>query len=184
MKTRYRKHTRLKNYNYSRPGYYFVTICSNYQQNLFYPVVSARYGHKLDSNVVAGLVPANEKSFQKAKRLSEVVETSLDDIVHRFRGLENDFYIIMPDHLHWIVGLGLSEGSHKGCNYTLSDVAGVFKSLSTRASWKHGVEGKLWQPNYYDHVIRNELALQKIREYILKNPYVEYDEINWKKLDN
>ena len=69
-----------------------------------------------------------------------------------------DFYVIMPDHLHIIVALensGLKLGE-------------VIRRFKARASREAGI--KLWQPNYYEHVIRTEKALGKIREYIQNNP--------------
>jgi len=69
-----------------------------------------------------------------------------------------DFYVIMPDHLHMIIAL-------ENSGLTLGEVIRRFKS---RASREAGI--KLWQPNYYEHVIRTEKALNKIREYIRDNP--------------
>ena len=177
---RFRKHIRLKGFDYSQSHYYFVTICTDFRRDIFVPKVSERYGHRLDKDVVAGLVPANsEEAATRAATTDAVREILDDDLPRRFPGLENDFYIVMPNHLHWIV----TFSSHKGCNYKLPDVVGAFKSLSTRAVWRLGHEGRLWQPNYYEHIIRSENALDNIRTYILQNPWVEYDEINWKLLD-
>jgi len=124
-------------------------------------------------------VPALSEAAARAATTDAVREVLDNDLPKRFPGLETDFYVFMPNHLHWIV----TFGNHKGCNYALSDVVGAFKSLSTRAVWKVGRKGRLWQPNYYEHIIRGEEALDRIRNYILQNPYVEYDEINWRLLD-
>jgi putative transposase len=71
-------------------------------------------------------------------------------------------YCLMPDHLHALVGLGTSGRA-------LGDVCGAFKSLSTRAYWQWH-EGKLWQRQFYDHVIRNEEDFSETMEYIKQNP--------------
>ena len=69
----------------------------------------------------------------------------------------------MPNHLHVIFVFQSSDTS-------LGQVVHVLKSWVTRA-W--GVGHSLWQSNYYDHVIRNEVALDKIRQYIVNNPVVD-----------
>jgi REP element-mobilizing transposase RayT len=71
-------------------------------------------------------------------------------------------YCLMPDHLHALVGLGESGRS-------LSEVCGAFKSLSTRAYWQWH-KGKLWQRQYYDHIVRNEEDFFECVEYIKMNP--------------
>ena len=88
----------------------------------------------------------------------EVVERNLLFLPERFPGLKIDWYVLMPNHLHAIfIFTGMKDG--------LSEVVRTFKALVTKNT---GV--KFWQRNYYEHVIRNEAALFKIREYIKNNP--------------
>ena len=68
----------------------------------------------------------------------------------------------MPDHFHGIFGLADS-------GKTLAEVCGAFKSLSTRAYWRWH-DGKLWQRQFFDHVIRNERDLNETLQYIELNP--------------
>jgi REP element-mobilizing transposase RayT len=68
----------------------------------------------------------------------------------------------MPDHFHAIIGTG---GSEK----TLGQICGAFKSVSNRIYWKYG-NGKLWQRQFYDHIIRNEEDFFESLEYIRLNP--------------
>ena len=90
-------------------------------------------------------------------------------------GIKLDYYKLMPDHLHFI--LVLKEAKLTLCRYIQN-----FKSKTTLEIKKNGFIGKrFWQPNYYEHVIRNEKALSKIREYIENNPDAE--KLNWDKLD-
>jgi REP element-mobilizing transposase RayT len=79
----------------------------------------------------------------------------------------------MPDHLHALVGLGES-------GYSLSRVCGAFKSLSTRAYWKW-YEGKLWQRQFFDHIIRNEEDDFETLEYIKMNPVRKKLVENWEE---
>ena len=84
----------------------------------------------------------------------------------RFSGLKIDFYVLMSTHLHVIFTFnGMSEG--------LPEVVRKFKALVTRNTCRGRIYPTLWQRNYYEHVIRNEAALLKIREYIENNPLAE-----------
>jgi len=72
-------------------------------------------------------------------------------------------YCLMPDHFHLLLTPG--EGGQ-----TIPRFMGGFKSKSTRACWKHGIEGKVWQGRYYDHILRKEESIKEVAEYILNNP--------------
>jgi REP element-mobilizing transposase RayT len=101
------------------------------------------------------------------ERERQVLEEELKRLETRFSGVRLDYYIIMENHLHVIFIFSDAEVS-------LPRVVQTFKSVSTLRLKKEGYKGKtFWQRNYYEHVIRNEKALQRIREYILNNPLVE-----------
>ncbi|MEK7617606.1 MAG: transposase [Patescibacteria group bacterium] len=90
-----------------------------------------------------------------------LVKTELLDLAQKIPGLSLDFYSVMPNHIHVIFIL-------KECKLKLGEIVRRFKAKVSR-SFKNNV----WQPNYYEHVIRNEQALNRMREYILKNPEEE-----------
>ncbi|HKY05831.1 MAG TPA: transposase [Blastocatellia bacterium] len=71
-------------------------------------------------------------------------------------------YCLMPDHLHALIGIGES-------GKTLGVVVGTFKSLSTRLYWQR-YEGRLWQRQFFDHIIRNEHDFNETLSYIELNP--------------
>ncbi|MEI9476332.1 MAG: transposase [Deltaproteobacteria bacterium] len=91
-----------------------------------------------------------------------VVKKILHNLVERFPGLQLDYYALMDDHLHLILAF-------KGVNVHLGEVIRTFKALVKRET----CEKEFWQRNYYEHVIRNEKALNSIREYIRNNPMIE-----------
>ncbi len=95
------------------------------------------------------------------KKHKEIIEKILLSLPERFSGLRIDWYILMPDHLHMIIVFDETKKD-------LSEIIRTFKALVTR-----NTRMKFWQRNYYEHVIRNEDALLKIREYIQNNPLVE-----------
>ena len=79
----------------------------------------------------------------------------------KYYGVGIDYYVVMRNHLHIILIL-------EDCRHKLGEIVRRLKAATSKVS---GI--KLWQPNYYEHIIRNERALRKIREYIINNPLVE-----------
>jgi len=122
------KNIRLKHYDYSSNGYYFVTINTDY---------------------------SNKYLTEDVKKK---IAAELEDLIKKTEGLEIDFYIFMPNHVHIIFVLD-------SCRLKLGEIVRRFKAKSSRKA-----KTKLWQPNYYEHIIRNEKALEKIRGYIKNNP--------------
>ena len=129
------KNIRLKEYDYKSDGYYFVTILTNYRQNLLCDATM---------NVVARFIG----------RLGDIPRVSVD------------YHIVMPNHIHMILILN-------NCSLKLGEIVRRFKARTS-----HALEIQLWQPNYYEHVIRNEQALRRIREYVQNNPGKENIEFN------
>ena len=105
------------------------------------------------------------------------------ELPNKFPDIQCDQYIIMPNHIHFIiiiVGADLRVcpddiGEHIGS--PLHKIIQWFKTMTTNEyirnvknnRWEP-FDGKLWQRNYYEHIIRNEQELNKIREYIINNP--------------
>jgi REP element-mobilizing transposase RayT len=88
-----------------------------------------------------------------------------------YAAIDLDEFVVMPNHLHGVVILGADS------DLSLGDIVQRFKTLTT-SRFSHGVRqaawpafrGRLWQRNYYDHVIRDEGSLERLREYIRDNP--------------
>jgi len=139
-----RRRLRLPDFDYSQAGSYFVTICTH------------------DRRCVLGDVAGEEMSLSRSGELVGTLWQSLPD---RHGGVSIDEFVVMPNHLHGIVELAENEVS-------LPSVIGTFKSLSTKAvNAANGVPGdRLWQRSYHEHVIRDEEARERIREYIQNNP--------------
>jgi REP element-mobilizing transposase RayT len=79
------------------------------------------------------------------------------------RGIAIYAYCLMPDHLHLLMQLG-GEGQ------SLATIIGAFKRFTTRVSWRHGCTGAVWQPRFYDHILRKSEDAERIVQYILANP--------------
>ena len=176
----HRRSIRLPAYDYTQPGAYFVTICSQNRECLFGDVI-------------------NEEMILNQR--GEMVERTWRELAECYPGVEVDAFVIMPNHVHGIIvlveagplgvgpvgagpracpeGPGACPGRPQGVAPTMSlpDVVHRFKSLTT-ARYRTGVlqdgwqpfPGRLWQRNYYEHVIRDEEELNRIRQYIIDNP--------------
>jgi REP element-mobilizing transposase RayT len=149
----HRRSIRLRGYDYSQAGAYFVTIGIQDQLPL---LGSIQMGAMQRS-------PAGMMVAQQWQALSE-----------RFAHVALDAWVIMPDHMHGVIVLQDLSGLP---GPALGGVIGAFKSLTTHA-YIQGVEaqgwppfpGRLWQRNYYERIVRDHAALQAIRAYIEQNP--------------
>ena len=154
----HRKSIRLKGYDYSQEGYYFVTICSNDRVQLFGEIDNG----KMFKNEIGNLAFKN-----------------FFDLPNRFKNIEIDANIFMPNHLHAIIIINnpqpVFEKGRASSAPTIGRIVQVFKSVSTiEINRFRNLSGiSVWQRNYYEHIIRNEKELYAIRKYIENNP------LNW-----
>ncbi len=157
-----RQSIRLKGYDYAQQGAYFITICAYDKKCLFGKIID----HKMVLNQFGMIV---YKEWMKSSSIRR--EIVLDSVV------------VMPNHIHGIVFI---------CNQTTQDkrppspttrLTGLKSSSipSLIAGYKSSVTRQIneirmmphapvWQRNYYEHIIRNEASLEKIREYVIYNP--------------
>ena len=160
---KHRRTTRLQSYDYTRPGAYFVTVCTRNRKCFFGDIT----GEEMHPNEYGRIV---QEQWKKTARIRSSVEL--------------DQFVIMPNHLHGIVILKESrcrdtarrvptpEQFGKPVVGSLSTVIRSFKSAATkRINLVRRTPGaRVWQPRYYEHVIRNKKDLSSIREYIITNP--------------
>jgi len=170
-----RRSLRLKGYDYTCAGAYFVTICAQDQACLF-------------GNIVDGGMCLNDAGHMLARLWN--------DIPARFVDVEIDTFVVMPNHVHGIIVLpdAANAAATRGATTrvaptegnvgatlvvapALGDVVAAFKSVTT-VHYIRGVKTmawpafrrRLWQRNYYEHVVRDEKELDRIRQYIDENP--------------
>jgi REP element-mobilizing transposase RayT len=150
----HRRSVRLRGYDYSQPGEYSVTICTQNKEHFFGQVVE-REMHR------------NE--------LGEYVALCWEWLARQYPYVDLDEWIVMPNHLHGILVITDGRGGSRTSptkRKTLGRLVGAFKTVSTdRFNEMRGTPGaQLWQRDFHDHIIRNEDELNKIREYIRTNP--------------
>jgi putative transposase len=157
-----RKRNRLKEYDYSNAGYYFVTICVNDRNDYFGKIEGTK-------------CVLNE--FGKA------IKEILESIPVLYPYAELDYYVIMPDHIHIIIIIDPSgsvnvvtsrdlsqKDKPKPKIKSLSEIIGAFKTMSSKSLHEKGLKEFKWQRSFYDRIIRNEKELYQIRKYIEQNP--------------
>jgi putative transposase len=148
---------RLKSWDYSTPGGYFVTICMHLRKPFF------------------GMIKNLEMHLSP---LGEIVKEEWEKTASIRASVEIDEYVIMPNHLHGIIIIrevvGTPRWGVQKSEETKSDslglIIGQFKSACTRRIRADLAKDFAWQSRFYDHVIRDETDLQRIREYIRDNP--------------
>ena len=154
-----RKPTRLKGYDYSTPGAYFITICVKDRKQLLSKII-----------VGQGLAPAENQ----LTIYGNIAKEQLELLENRYNGIKIDKYVIMPNHIHILISYEMPAGASP-CP-TISDIICTFKSITTRFCKKEGLNEKhLFQSSFHDHIIRGEKDYQKIWEYIDTNV------IRWEK---
>ena len=172
-----RKNIRLKEYDYSQAGAYFITICVQNRKCLF--------GHIVNQEM-------------QLNDAGKMIDKWWNELQNKFTNIQLDQYVIMPNHFHGIVFINnvpdvsvgadlrvcpqnnLETGAHAGA--PLQTIIQWFKTMTTNDYIRHvkndrwqSFDKKLWQRNYYEHVIRNDVSLNEIRDYIINNP------LNWEK---
>ena len=181
-KKHHRRSIRLKGYDYTQPGAYFITLCTQHRACLFGEVVDGRMVLNDAGRIV------REEWFRTANLRPYVV-------------LHDDEFVVMPNHVHgiiWIVDEGDEAGPHvvgsrrrvvgsrrrrdpttttteqfgKPVPGSIPTIVRAFKSAVTRRINEYrGTPGMpVWQRNYYEHIIRDERSLHRIRRYIADNP--------------
>ena len=185
----HRRSIRLKGYDYSQSGYYYVTISSQNRECFF--------GEIIDSEIFLN-------------KCGKMIENVWKEIPMFYRGSMIDEYIVMPNHIHGIIGIDVGvdpcifpdnrvnvnnennriNGQVRGPAPTsllisLPEIIKRFKTLTTK-KYIYGVRNhfwdsfnkRLWQRNYYEHIIRGKEELDNIRKYIRNNPHKWFEDEN------
>jgi REP element-mobilizing transposase RayT len=166
-KNKYRiESTRLKGYNYSNNGAYFVTICTQKRQYFF------------------GSITENHPN-------KKIATQCWLDLPNHYPNCFLDVFVVMPNHVHGIIiidnamvetgfkPVSTAQTSLKPVSttmnkkYSLSEIIRGFKTFSARKiNESQNTQGTpFWQPRFYDRIIRNEKELNGAREYIMSNPF-------------
>ena len=139
---------RLHSFDYRQPSYYFVTVCTK--------GFVCRLGTIRDG-------------FMCLSTAGSIVAATWSSLPEVEPDLHLDAWVVMPNHLHGIIALHPVAGERA---HDLSEIVGRFKAVSAREINRHaGRAGQpFWHRSFYDHVIRDDADLARIREYVANNP--------------
>ncbi|MDR0946225.1 MAG: hypothetical protein LBM87_00560 [Ruminococcus sp.] len=136
-----RKPNRLKNFDYSQNGTYFITICAKNQALIFSDF--------------------NDKGFLELSDIGKCIESTI--INQNKPNINIPLYVIMPNHIHLIIHI--KEQTVSSEKYSVHQIVSNIKSYVTKQ-----IEFSPWQKSFYDHIIRSKTVYCKIVEYIKNNP--------------
>jgi len=156
----HRRSIRLKGYDYSSLGGYFVTICAKNRRCLF-------------GNIMNDRMVLNDAGMAAERCLRQIPEHYPDAIIGE--------HIIMPNHVHIIIMINNNVGANNysplqkekrscGTSRTIGAIIRGYKIGVTKWMRKNMHIHDVWQRNYYEHIIRNDQELNLFREYIVNNP--------------
>ena len=156
-----RKNIRLKEYDYSQNGAYFITICIKDKHEILWehPSVGAAFGRPIP--------PGNTLS-----EIGRRIDNEINKIETIYETVKIDKYIIMPNHIHMIILLygATNRGGRPQAAPTISRIVNKFKGSITKQ-----IGYTIWQKLFHDRIIRNEAEYLRIWQYIDENP------IRWEK---
>ena len=155
-----RKNPRLKNYDYSQNGCYFVTVCVKDKK----PILG---------KIVGGDAQIDPKKIQLSK-YGEIVAKYIQRINEVYDNISVEKYIVMPNHIHLLIFIDRWCGGAMWASPPTKALGTVIRSLKTMVTKEIGVF--IWQRSYYDEIIKNESHFQGVWQYIEYNALKEYNE--------
>ncbi len=145
-----RKNTRLQGYDYTAPGAYFVTVCTEKRANILSHIVG-------EGSPLPQLSP-----------YGQIADRVICEISKKYKTCTVDRYVIMPNHIHLLLRF---DGRGNPAP-TISDVVGWMKyEITKQINGYRGAAGeKVFQRSFHDHIIRGETDYLEIWQYIDNNP--------------
>lgn len=147
----------MKEFDYCSAGLYFITFCTKHRAKVLSKIVG---GGALDA--------------------PEIILSPMGRIVKKYLISTNNInngsvlsYVIMPDHVHMVVGIEKIFGTSKAPSPTNETIPHVISTLKRFANRDIGKD--IFQRSYYDHIIRNDFDLKETLDYITQNPYLWFE---------
>lgn len=148
-----RKLLRLKNYDYSTLGAYFVTFCTEGNKHIL-------------SSVEKG---SDDLPTVKLSGLGEIVDAVINNVPTHLN-VDIDAYIIMPNHVHILMILNGDQLTENGKRSVVSKMIGFIKMQASKKIREAYGKTEVWQRGYNDHIIRDEKDYENVKSYIYYNP--------------
>ena len=145
-----RKPNRLKDFDYSQPNAYFITICTKNKEMLFWENVGASIARPEDVRL---------------SKYGKIVVEAIEKISTIYPVITVDNYVVMPNHIHLLLQIHSDSSGRAMLAPTISIVIQQMKGYATKK-----IGRSIWQKLFHDHVIRDEKGYLKIWNYIAGNP--------------
>lgn len=160
-----RKPNRIKRYDYSRNGAYFVTICTHERKRILSEVIVGTLSRSVPT--VSNEDPEGCAVMTQLLWHGQIAEKILRQMDAFYENISVDKFVIMPDHIHLIISM---QGERPQTDVSvrtsaLARFVGTFKRFCNREYGEN-----IWQSRFYDHVIRNQQDYEEIWTYIDHNP--------------
>ena len=162
-----RKRLRLKNFDYSTPGAYFITICTHNRKCTLSRVVGAIHE--------SPEIEIHESPEIELTDYGKITDETIRNIPERYKATV-DRYVIMPNHIHLIIIItddeelrAIRESPLRGRS-VISKVIGYVKMNASKEIHGKYDDAVIWQRGFHDHIIRDRRDYEKIAKYIYENP--------------
>ena len=148
-----RKYLRLRGYDYSSNGAYFITFCVR------------------DRHEMLGRIVGRDALGAPSVELSDygnIVNNEIKETPAYYEDVFVDKYVVMPNHVHIIICVDRIDGAPRASRHTAALIPSVISMIKKKTNKKFGFD--MWQTSYHDHIIRDEAEHQRICQYIDENP--------------
>ena len=163
-----RKNIRLKNYDYSSPGAYFVTLCTDKRRNILW---SGEFDISSISWYSVGANCVRPKKLPLSS-IGKIVLKELECWNETYANVYLSSYVIMPNHLHIMVVITADENGRPQVAPTLDRMIKQFKgAVSKRTGYT------IWQKSFMEHIVRNRFDYEECTKYIIENPIRWYYDV-------
>ena len=149
------KRRRLRDYDYSSTGAYFLTVCVKNRRNIFWKAY-------------------NKDGYYELSEEGKITEEAIKNIPSRYENINIDRYVVMPDHIHMLLIIDNKTDERSAMHSaTVSKIVQQLKGYVTKQLGR-----SIWQISFYDHIIRNEYDYEEICNYIDQNPIRKITELS------
>ena len=160
-----RKNNRITGFNYSQNGSYFVTVCTSSRQRILSKISVGTPLPRCPEAANTGHLGTGVPTVELLSH-GVVAEKYIKQMDAFYQDLSVDQYVIMPDHIHLLITIHNGQDNPGIRSSMIARFVATFKRFCNKEYGEN-----IWQPRYYDHVIRNQQDYDETWEYIRNNPH-------------
>ena len=155
-----RKRNRIADYDYSQNGAYYITICTDKKEHLFW---SSCRGELCS--------PGDFVLHIELSDIGRIVKNEIEKIGSVYDGVRVDQFCIMPDHIHLIISIDSAGRANAVRPYDMNEAPTISRIVKQfKGSVTKQLGTSIWQKSFYDHCIRNQKDYDDTWKYIEENP--------------